>query len=341
MAVGSRITQSRVHEFAAEGAEKDVDAAPFDASLLTCLGAQCAQKSTTESSPPLTVTVLGAGEHNRVWRVRTGDKDVVVRVPKGRPHSRGFYAAEFYNQYCAHRLGLAPRIWAEDPAKGLLVSDYVCGPVVSRSDFNSENFCWTLARSLRRLHDSGQWFLYKHDFLSVTKQRVQRYLNADVVALPGTLYKMTVIAENCRRVLLQQNIALCPIHGDLALVNIIRSEQGLCFIDWEAAGMGDRLDELACVIFNAGMTPIDAVKFMNLYFHGYSISRKKDAISRTFLYWLLHVYRWAVDHEQRAQRADNPKYELHCRNVRINEFRVLLESELVQSALQNFEFYDS
>lgn len=290
--------------------------------------------------PSVSCRSLGAGEHNRVWRIQSKTCDVVVRLPKGKPHQPGFYAAEFYNQYCAYQLGLAPKIWAEDARTGLLASDYVSGRLVKRSDFNSKAFCTSMANALRRLHDSGQWFLYKHDFLLVTGRRIRRQLNVNVVQLPGTLYKMTKVAAKCRKILLSQEIVLSPIHGDLALVNMILSPKGLQFIDWEAAGMGDRLDELACVIFNAGLTPDEAVKFMKLYLKGYEIPARDNAIARTFLYWLLHVYRWAVDHEQRAKHAACANTELRCRNARIYEFRALLESEVVQRALYYSGFYD-
>lgn len=280
--------------------------------------------------------VLGAGDHNNVWRVRHAGKDLVVRLPKDEPHSTSFYHAEFFNQFCAYHLGLAPKIWAEDPRSGLLVSEYLNGDTVKRKDFEDPVFCQTLVRAMRLLHDSEQWFLYQHDYLGSISKKIQRVIHTDFVELPGTLYKMTLLAERCRLRLMQEPINLSPIHADLALKNIIKTEQGLRFIDWEVSGMGDRLEELAFVLFSSDMSPDAAMDFMKLYFVGYQFEPIEAAIAKTILYWLLHIYSWIVEHEKRAERAQDPAYDLQCRNARVEEFRDLLQSPCIVESIKNF-----
>lgn len=282
---------------------------------------------------------LASGDHNIVWRVQCAERDVVIRLPMQTPQSIAFYRAEFFNHHSAFQMGLAPKIWAENTSSGLLVCDYVPGNSVARSDFQKSDFCRMLVAALRQLHDSGHWFLYQHDFMYSIKQKVKRYLSLTCVELPGTLYKMTLIAESLRNRLAQETVQLVPIHGDLALRNMMLVDNGLSFIDWEVSGMGDRLEELAYVIFSSDITPAEAISFIELYYGAglpkpFSMPLEK-VICRTVVYWLLHIYRWAVEHSARTSHATDADYERQCQEVRIAEFRALLQTPLIRKILNS------
>jgi thiamine kinase-like enzyme len=120
--------------------------------------------------------------------------------------------------------------------------------------------------------------------------------------------------------------ALVPLHGDLALTNMIKTHHGIKFIDWEAAGMGDRWAEVAAVIFQSRIGPEDALMFLSHYFGDMPNGDQAEATGKVFLYWILHIYRWAADFEQRAQGLADPKVELKYRDDKINEFRYLLSN---------------
>lgn len=287
-----------------------------------------------DGADSLRCEALASGDHNHVWRVRSGQRDVVVRLPKTTPHSKGFYRAEFFNQFCAYHLDLAPRIWAEDVRSGLLVSAYLSGRTVKRSDFDEPAFCRALVAALHRLHNSTQWFLYQHDYLASVAKKIRPILDAEFIPLPATLYKMSLLAERCRQFLVKQPLVQCPIHADLALKNMIKTDQGLRFIDWEVSGMGDCLEDLAFVIFNSDMAPTAALNFMQLYFESYPESERELATAKTILYWILHIYSWTVEHERRAEAAEDPTYDLKCRNDRIQEFRVLMMSAEIVKPLK-------
>jgi thiamine kinase-like enzyme len=282
--------------------------------------------------------LLGEGDHNHVWRIRQGQQDIVIRLPKGEPHGENYYRAEIYNQTCAHQLGLAPKALAEDVRSGLLVSEFVGERCVKRSDFECNQFRRELVRALRRLHDSGHWFLYQHDFLKSVAKKTAKYLQTDFGSFPSTFYKMSLIAERVRIFLLAQPLVLCPIHADLALKNMMLTEAGLRFIDWEVSGMGDRFEEVAFVLFNSDMSPEQAVKFLDLYLSETSCDEPPQVQAanktKTILYWLLHIYSWVVEHDLRAAESDDPSYDYQCCHERLVEFNDLITSGVASDAFK-------
>jgi aminoglycoside phosphotransferase len=287
---------------------------------------------TTE--PPPQWQDLGFGERNRVWRLRVGSKDLVLRIPKAQPRGTGCYSAEYYNHNCAHQIGLAPKVWVEDVRIGLLITDYLSGPCVKRDDFKAAEFCRALSHALRKLHDSGYWFLYRNDLLEVVQERLTNYLNTDLVMLPGELFKISQAADKCRRILVQLPRDLCPVHGDLALKNIMCTPEGIRFIDWEAAGMGDRMNELAFLLFSIRRSPALAHIFLSHYFADTAYADSRLCTAKVFLYWLLHVYRWATEHVIAAKNTAKVQAGLVLRDKRIQEFQNLLGSEVIREAVR-------
>lgn len=185
------------------------------------------------------VTVLAGGSRNHSYRLTGAGRDVVVRI--GGEHDPAFdvvRATESRVHTLVSRLGLAPAVLLDDPAEGLLVTEYLGDRVWSSERAKSAQGIDDIAAWLRRLHDiEVPDALRRVDFAS-SLEYYRRVLRGVV---PESVLRRAVRTRN--ELALQDGPALC--HNDLHHRNLIDCGERLVAVDWEYAGAGDRLMDLA------------------------------------------------------------------------------------------------
>lgn len=193
------------------------------------------------ASAAATAYELAGGAENRVWRVVAGDRDWVVRLGGARDarlavdRSRELAAATL-----AATHGFAPRIVHAVVERGLLVTTHVAGASWSRDDARSAAGIARCGLRLRALHavpvSSALPAVEPH-------AAIDRYLAlapAPSAPVPRSRLRSLALAGLARVAPVPR--ALC--HHDLHHRNVIDAGE-LVFVDWEYAGRGEPLLDLA------------------------------------------------------------------------------------------------
>lgn len=182
---------------------------------------------------------LPGGESRDVWLIKHQASKYVLHIDK--PFARSLTLDRsniegFTNTL--HKSGITSRLIFSDPDKGILVNEYIPGKQLSVDELN-ENACLTsVANLLKRLHS----------------QRV----NAKVYDLVGGIkrYKKLIDTSDAQRwsdeaLAIFEQVSDGPLsfcHNDLLVQNIIKQDENLFLIDWEYAGLGNPLFDLATIV---------------------------------------------------------------------------------------------
>ena len=212
---------------------------------------------------PVSVEPLPGGITNQNYRVEMEGGFLVARVCRELPLLGIDRRNEAICQGVAARLGLAPELVHQE--QGLLVSRYVPGRTLTAVELEDSRLIGQVGAALRRLHDgwdavTGQ-VLYFCPFQTI---RTYAQSAADLGAkLPR---EIDDLVEDSRR--LAHRIGpfrpvLC--HNDLLPANLIDRGGRLWLIDWEYAGMGNPLFDLASVSANAGFTHEQDLALLEAY----------------------------------------------------------------------------
>ena len=192
----------------------------------------------------INTTVLAGGLENSSYRVTSPAGDWVLRLAGARDARFAINrVAEQQAHSFAAAAGFAPGIVHADPERGILVSEYLGGAVWSRAEARAPERIRLLGARLGALH-------------ALESPRNVRRINVhDVLAhyleLPAT--GVTPVSREDIGARLRWSLAtyrappsaLC--HNDLHHLNLLGTAP-LKFVDWEYAGVGDPIFELAAVI---------------------------------------------------------------------------------------------
>jgi thiamine kinase-like enzyme len=196
-------------------------------------------------------------------------------------------------QAAAATWGLAPEIIHHED--GLLVARLVDGRPLTTSEFADPAIVDRVAALLRRLHGTWDWLvgevLYFCPFQAVrTYARTAAHLGAE---MPGDL---AAILEDVRA--LSRRIApfrpvLC--HNDLLPANLIDDGRRLWLVDWEYAGVGHPLFDLANVSANVALGEEREIALLSSYRESDEVEPRELAELRIFrAVSLLREALWAV-----------------------------------------------
>lgn len=184
---------------------------------------------------------LAGGAENRVWRLQATDLDWVVRAAGARDARLG---VDRRRELAAARLaaahGFAPPIVHASPERGLLVTGHVAGSTWSRDVARSSTGIARFAARVRTLHAVP----VGADLPPVDPAAAIRSYLA-LPAPPGAPLDRACLDALARSALVRlapRPRALC--HHDLHHRNVIDAD-ALVFVDWEYAGRGEPLLDLA------------------------------------------------------------------------------------------------
>ena len=193
-----------------------------------------------------TVTVLPGGLLNRTLRLRDARHDVVLRLAGAGATALGVDRdAELAMQQLAASAGLAPAVLLARPAEGLLVTRHVVGRVLTRDEAREAGMLARIGTWLARLHALAPPAGLEPIDIAV---RAAGYLQA---LGPG---KSTALVRDLGRRLARLRGELPPparltaCHHDLHHFNLVDTSATVIALDWEYAGPGDPVADLAACI---------------------------------------------------------------------------------------------
>jgi aminoglycoside phosphotransferase (APT) family kinase protein len=205
---------------------------------------------------------LEGGITNRNYRVRFGERDCVVRLPGKDTSLLGISRdAERIANGAAAELGLAPAVIAGDDE--CLVTEYVPCRAADASAVRAA--AGSLGAALRAFHDSGVQLSVRfwvpellESFAEVVRERGGK--------LPPQYATACSLVQLVAEVLPLDDPV--PCHDDLLAGNVLLVGDGkaIMLVDWEYAGMGHRLFDLANLAVNNDFEEPDEARLLAAYF---------------------------------------------------------------------------
>jgi thiamine kinase-like enzyme len=202
---------------------------------------------------------LADGPTNTTYLVQRGCERFVLRLDKGATRSLGLDRAN-ERAVCATlaSAGLTPGYLHFDVVGGVCLRPYVAGRTVDPADLKNPGFLGRLAEVLRRLHALavvGGPF----DATAAAGRYAEKLSSPQARALAE---RVAATAQAIR----QYGAAPVLCHNDLVAENMLETaERGLLLIDWEYAGVGDPLFDLAVVARHHGLAEGLAEEFLAAY----------------------------------------------------------------------------
>jgi thiamine kinase-like enzyme len=212
---------------------------------------------------PTEIEPLPGGITNHNFVVRTAGRAYVARVCVERELLGINRRNEVVCQRAAQSLGVAPAVVHHE--NGVLVSEYVEARTLTAADVRAPGLLPRLASLLRTLHDgwdkiTGE-LLYFSAFQTVrTYARTARELGA---RLPDDHEALLEDAHRLAHRIAPFVPVLC--HNDVLPANVLDDGRRIWLVDWEYAGVGHPLFDLAGVSANAKLTLTDERQMLMTY----------------------------------------------------------------------------
>jgi thiamine kinase-like enzyme len=201
---------------------------------------------------PIAIERIAGGISNHNFVVRTAASTFVALLCQERRYLGIDRRNESVCQQAACAAGVAPEVLHHED--GLLMSRFVAGRTLQASDLRRPEMLVRLAALLRCLHESWSELtgeiLYFCPFQSV---RTYAQTAARVGAvLPRDIHELFEDTRALSRRIAPSRPVLC--HNDLLAANLIDDGTRLSLVDWEYAGMGNPLFDLANASANAALS---------------------------------------------------------------------------------------
>ena len=188
------------------------------------------------------VEPLGGGITNRNFRVECDGRTYVLRIGGKDTHLLGIdRRAEFRAASVAASLDVGPEVVAFVEPEGYLVTRFVEGSPAAPEELRRPEGLRETAALLRRVHEGPAIPARFDSFRVVEAYRASALAHG--VEVPAGYEEAKAVADRAEGALGRRPEV--PCHNDLLNANFIRSPAGIRIVDWEYAGMGDRLFDLA------------------------------------------------------------------------------------------------
>src|SRR5216683_2736275 len=208
---------------------------------------------------------LPGGLSNQNFMVRDGADAYVVRLVGGDDPAHGIVRdREVAVSRAAHRAGIAPELVHVAP--GILVFRFIAGRVLTEREVRSPAMLGRIAELLRSCHRDVAAHLRGPAPCFWVFHALRDYLAQ--LDVQGSLAGRT---ERLRRVVTRLERAVGPTrlaltHNDLMPGNFIDDGRRLWLIDWEFAGFGAPLFDLASLAVDNGIDEAGQARLLAFYF---------------------------------------------------------------------------
>jgi thiamine kinase-like enzyme len=212
---------------------------------------------------PIDIERITGGITNHNFAVRSGGRAYVARLCEERPLLGIDRRNEVVCQQAAGAWGLAPEVVHHEA--GLLVTRFVEGRTLAAADVRQPPLIARLAATLQRLHQA--WDTVTGEVLYFCPfQTVRTYARSAARLGAERPVDLDALLEDARR--LSHRIApfrpvLC--HNDLLPANLIDDGRRLWLVDWEYAGIGHPLFDLANLSANAALGDDQELDLLTAY----------------------------------------------------------------------------
>jgi thiamine kinase-like enzyme len=209
---------------------------------------------------------LDGGITNRNYRVDFGGSTYVIREPGKDTELLGIdRGAEWAASCAAASVGVGPSVRAMLENPPVLVTEFLDGTAVAEDDLREPAVLTSLARSLRKVHESGEELPSEFSSFRVV-ERYARTAGEHGVTPPGGYESAHKHAKGIEKALRGPDHDPVPCHNDLLAGNLIRQGDRLRIVDWEYAGMGDRYFDLGNLAVNNGLDEEGETILLEAYF---------------------------------------------------------------------------
>ncbi len=243
---------------------------------------------------PVEVEPLPGGITNRNFRVHdpAAGRWYVARLCEERPLLGIDRRNEVACQHAAHAAGVGPQVVHHEA--GILVSAFLTGRTLTPEAVRDPARLVQVAATLRRLHDGWDrlegLLIYFSPFQVVrTYAAAARDLGAE---LPADLDALLEDARGLSRRIAPFVPVLC--HNDLLAANLLAAPDGtISLVDWEYAGVGHPLFDLANVAANSELSQEAEVELLRAY-RGEIVARERGELRILRAASSLREALWAV-----------------------------------------------
>jgi len=212
-------------------------------------------------SGPLQIEPLAGGISNLSYTVADSAAKYVVRLTRDFPFHHVFRDREVMSARAAHAAGFAPEVVHAAP--GLMVSRFIDGRVLTAGDVRAN--VTRVGRFLRRFHHNMPGYVSGPGFIfwvfHVNRDYLRR-LRED--GMSGDFDRWLAINAELEAAQLPLPIAFG--HHDLLPANLIDDGKRLWLIDYEYAGFGTAMFDLANLSSNNGLTADQSAALLEAYF---------------------------------------------------------------------------
>jgi thiamine kinase-like enzyme len=211
------------------------------------------------------IAPLAGGMTNRNYVVADDAGRHVVRLGTDMPHHMILRWHEAAAARAAHAAGLSPEIEHAEP--GVLVMRHVDGRSLTPEDMRAHARLPAIAALLRRCHRELPRYLVGPALAFWPFQVVRSYIAALRAARSPWTPRLGEFAALADR--LEDGLAPMPFvfgHNDLLAANLIDDGRRLWLIDWDYAGFGSPLFDLANLASNNGLGAAAQDALLQAYF---------------------------------------------------------------------------
>jgi thiamine kinase len=237
------------------------------------------------------VDEIGGGLTNRSFLVRAARRPFVLRLDAEHTATFGIdRAIELRILQEAAKSGLAPEVHFADPDAGILLYEYLDGPVWTRSTLDDPDNLELLAALLRKVHSLPSSGAVLDVAAAAARYADTASRNPDLRSFTGRCLAMV------RAVPAPPSLACC--HNDVVAANVIGNRH-LRLLDWEYARDNDPFFDLASLI---GYHDLNN-KYAERFLHAYNGCRSPEAEERLqqqlklfdAIQWLWLAARYVID----------------------------------------------
>lgn len=229
-------------------------------------------------------------------------RHLFIRIPGANSHLLVDREAELDTLRQLVEIGFYPPIieaYAEGELKGYKVESFIEGETLQFSDFSQHQF--EVLPILKELHDSSVVFIKEFNIFDRLIRMYELLVNhevkflpflshADIEYMPIETIKSYIneLQVNMKK-LFPYPIDLSPCHNDITPTNLIKLKaqtHGRTYqmIDWEYAGMNDKMYDLAMLAAMLGLLPNEQTHLVLSYFKDGNIKAYDEEIKRVKFY---------------------------------------------------------
>ena len=229
------------------------------------------------------------GLTNRAFCVRVDGTPHFVSIPGARSELLSIpRAVEIANTRAAAETGIAPRVLHQIPEVGVLVTEFLRGRTLSKTDMHAAGMPQRLAQAVRQLH-TARPFANEFDLFRLMHAYAE-VLTDDGLAFPPGFEGLRPRLMEMEAAANAHRLPPAPCSNDLVPENLIDDDGRLWIVDYGYSGNNDPCSELGNACCEADYGPAEMEALCAAYF-GVAEPR---LLARMHLYAVMSDVAWSL-----------------------------------------------